>query len=93
MTITSQVSSSTEDAEESNSNGYMYLNSTDLELVTDGSNLQIVGLRFNGLNIPHGAIVTNAYIEFQVDEVQSEQTSLNIFAQAADSATGFTNSA
>ncbi len=93
MTITSQVSSSTEDAEERISNGYVYLNSTDLELVTDGSNLQIVGLRFNGLNIPPGAIVTNAYIEFQVDEVQSEQTSLNIFAQAADSATGFTNSA
>ena len=45
------------------------LNSSDLELVTDGSNSQMVGLRFTGIDIPQGAIITNAYIQFTTDEV------------------------
>lgn len=65
---------------------------TDLELVDDGG-LQIVGLRFAGLNIPRGAIITSATIQFKADEVQSGATSLAIGAQAADTAAAFTATA
>ena len=55
----------------------MSLTSSDLELVYDGSN-QTVGLRFNGITIPQGATIVNAYVQFQVDEAQSEVTALTI---------------
>ena len=82
-----RVSQSTDDAEESAS-GSMYLNSTDLELVYDGSN-QKVGIRFNGIAIPQGATVLNAYVQFKVDEISSESTSLTIQGENADQANTF----
>lgn len=91
VTITSIISSSSDDAEEFLSNGWMYLNSSDLELVTDGKELQDVGMRFTGLNIPPGATITGAYLTFTVDELQSEATNLSIYAQADDNAPTFGN--
>jgi hypothetical protein len=82
------VAASTDDAEESAA-GAMYLNSSDLELVYDGSN-QTVGMRFNGVSVPKGASITNAWIQFTVDEAQSEATTLFIQGQAVDNATTFT---
>jgi len=61
----------------------VYLTSSDLELVYDGSN-QTVGLRFNGITIPKNAQINSAYIQFQVDEVNSEVTSLTIWGEAQD---------
>jgi len=84
-----RVAASSDDAEESAS-GSMSLTSSDLELVYDGSN-QTVGLRFNGISIPRGATIVNAYIQFQVDEAQSEVTALTIQGQTADNATTFTS--
>ncbi len=46
---------------EENSAGDIYYNSSDLELVYDGSN-QTVGLRFNGVNVPPGSTISSAYI-------------------------------
>ena len=44
--------------------------SSDIELVDDGaSNNQTDGLRFTNITVPAGATITNAYIQFQVDEV------------------------
>jgi YVTN family beta-propeller protein len=50
----------------------------------------IVGMRFTGIDIPPGATITNAYIQFKADEAQSGVTALTIQAQAADSAAIFT---
>ena len=89
------VASSADDAEQSAA-GAVNFTSTDLELVNDdatGAGNQIIGLRFNGLSIPSGAIVTNATIQFTADESQSEATALNIFAEAADHAAAFTTAA
>jgi K319-like protein len=85
-----RVSSGPDDAEES-ATGAMDLASSDLELVFDASN-QKVGMRFTGVAIPRGASIASAYVQFKVDEVNSETTSLTIRGQAADSASVFTTS-
>jgi hypothetical protein len=91
-TITSQVKASSDDAEESVSSKYVYLDSGDLELVTDvDSTVQLVGMRFNNVNIPKNAVIISAYVEFEVDEVSTAPTSLSIFGQAADNPTIFTS--
>jgi uncharacterized protein YjiK len=86
-----RVAASSDDAEEAPS-GSMSLTSSDLELVTDGSTVQTVGVRFAGVAVPRGAKITSVYIQFVADESQSEATSLSIRAQAADNAATFTSS-
>ncbi|MFW5444262.1 MAG: PKD domain-containing protein [Methylococcaceae bacterium] len=90
-TLSIRVSSSSDDAEEKISSGDVSISSTDLELVDDGSVLknQLVGLRFNKLSIPEGANITNAYIQFQADEVDLKATSLIIAGQDIDNALTF----
>jgi hypothetical protein len=82
------IASSSDDAEEA-AGGGMYLTSSDLELTLAGST-QTVGMRFNLVDIPEGATITNAYIQFQVDEINSDPTSLTIEGQAHDNAPTFT---
>ena len=77
-----------DDAEESSS-GSVSLTSTDLELIRDANN-QVVGLRFAGVNVPQGAQIVSADIQFKVDETTSEATTLVFQAQAADNASTFT---
>lgn len=84
-----RVAAGSDDAEEASS-GSMSLTSSDLELVTDGSVQQTVGIRFAGVAVPPGATITDAWIQFTADEAQSEATTVSIAAQAADSATTFT---
>lgn len=84
-----RVSTGNDDAEE-DFGSWVYLNSSDLELVYDGSN-QTVGMRFNGVSIPKGASITNATIQFTVDEANTEATSLTIRGQAIDNAPTFSS--
>jgi hypothetical protein len=84
-----RVVSGADDVEQGAS-GSMSLTSSDLELVTDGTNTQRVGLRFTGIDIPEGAIITNAYIQFRTDEVGSTATSLLIRGEDSDDAAAFT---
>lgn len=86
-----RVAKGMDDVEESSS-GIMYTNSSDLELVYDGNN-QIVGMRFSGVNIPKGAVITNAYLQFKVDEISSEATTLFIKGERSSNALAFTNTA
>lgn len=95
FTFTAALSHGTNDAEQAAS-GAVTLTSSDLELVRDdgtGAGEQIVGLRFENLALPPGALVAQAHIQFAADETQSEATTLLIRAQAADSAPGFTPTA
>jgi hypothetical protein len=60
----------------------------DLDMMLDGStSLAAVGLRFTGLQIPKGATVTSASIQFWADEKRADATTLTIVAEAADNAT------
>lgn len=68
-TFTVSVSAGNDDAEEDLSNNSMYMNSSDLELAADGSTDQLVGIRFQNVNIPAGSTIQDARIEFTVDEV------------------------
>ncbi|HAS42309.1 MAG TPA: hypothetical protein DCS93_17660 [Microscillaceae bacterium] len=97
-TVTSRVSSTNDDAEERGSNassspGQMYLNSTDLELVRDGSarGNQLIGMRFRSLNVPQGATITSAYIQFTTDETNTGTTNLIIRGHDVSNAGTFTS--
>jgi hypothetical protein len=79
-----------DDAEE-RYNGTVLLNSSDLDMTADGSRfMRAVGLRFTGVNLPQGAVITNAYVQFQADETGSGPAALTIHGQAADNAPAFT---
>ena len=82
-----RVDASSDDAEE-NTVGGINLTSTDVELTEDGGT-QTVGLRFNNVDIPNGATITNAYVQFQVDETNTGTVALNIAGEAADDAATF----
>jgi hypothetical protein len=60
--------------------------STDLELGFNKIRKQTVGIRFGGVNIPRGSTITNAYIQFQADETNSDTTNLLIEGEATDQA-------
>jgi hypothetical protein len=85
------VAGASDDAEEAES-GAVELASGDLELVDDGG-LQTVGLRFTGVNVPHGVTIRDAFVQFEVDEPTSQATSLTIAGQASDRAPTFTGAA
>jgi len=88
-TVTSTISTSNDDAEEA-SNGNMNLNSTDLELVQENST-QTVGMVFRNLNIPQGANIIEAKLQFTTDETSSQTTNLIIRGEDINSASGFTS--
>lgn len=91
--ICKKVDSSSDDAEEDLS-GNVNLTSGDLELIYDNSiGDQIVGVRFNNLNIPNGAIINNAYINFTVDAtIDVDPCELYIYGEASDDPATFANS-
>lgn len=90
--LTFQVSNNNDDAEERTSNGDMGLTSSDLELGRDGSNSQEVGIRFRNVSIPQGATVVSAYIQFTVDESDTESTSVTIQIQDTGNAAQYSSS-
>ena len=83
-----RVSASSDDAEERISTA-VKLASSDLELILDKSGDQVVGMRFNGINIPQDAQVLNAYVQFQADETSTEQTILDVQGQLSDDTVTF----
>jgi len=89
-TLDIPIRAGSDDAEENNTSRAVSLSSSDLELTTDGSTVQTVGLRFTNVTVPRGATLTNAYVQFSVDEVSTGATNLTIAAQDADTAATFT---
>ena len=87
VTVEVRVAASSDDAEESAS-GNASLTSSDLELVSTGSN-QTVGMRFNGVAVPPGATIVKAYVQFQADETHTETTAVTIQGEAHDNAPTF----
>ncbi len=86
-----RISAGTDDAEERSDTGSVSLTSSDLELVCDGKD-QIVGMRFVSVDIPRDATILSASVQFQVDEISSESTSLTIHGHVADNALTFSSS-
>ncbi len=88
-TIQASISNDHDDAEEKET-GLVVIRSIDLDLVRSGSN-QTVGLRFEGLNVPNGATIVNASIQFTTSDGRSEATSLTLKGEDTDNAATFTN--
>jgi hypothetical protein len=88
-----------DDVEETEA-GRVYFNSSDLEMVYDGydsypnvpNGYQKIGLRFQDVFIPSGAIIDNAYIQFRSDETNNASAELLISAEDTDNAAPFDNS-
>lgn len=76
-----------DDAEEGD-DGKIDTASSDLELVQDASQ-QIIGLRFDRINIASTTQIRSASIQFTAHAVNEEETELEIFAELAGSATPF----
>ncbi len=91
-----RVISGNDDVEQRVGDGHILRNSSDLELTEDygyhGDN-QVVGIRFQGVQVPNCVTITNAYIEFNADESHSGDTDLVIQGHATDNAPGFTTAA
>lgn len=79
FTIDVRVSSSDDDNEE-RPNGTSRIRSSDLEMTDDGGP-QVVGIRFQNLQIPKNSIITKAYIQFQVDEASAGPANLSLQVQ------------
>ena len=92
--VSVRVSTQNDDAEEysKNSPGRMDLTSSDLEIVYNGDKGdQHVGMRFQDIDMPHGATISNAYIEFQCDETGSDITNLRFYGEDTDDSLTFTS--
>ncbi len=82
------VSASSDDAAESET-GTMNLFSPDLALGHETTD-QIMGIRFQNVVVPPGALITKAYIEFDVEEeVNINPVDLDIFGEASDNPAAF----
>jgi len=79
-----------DDAEETISTGAMSIASSDLDLGSEGPDPTIVGIRFPALQIPQGANITNAYVQFTAAAPASGTCDLTISAQRDDTAGLFT---
>ncbi len=71
-----QVAAGSDDAEEG-ADGSMDLTSSDLESVYDNdasnpADEQLVGIRFEGVQIPKGEVITRAYVRFDADDVNND---------------------
>ncbi len=92
-----RINSSNDDVEEDVNGGAMDMGSTDLEITEEGSpaDNQLVGLRFNGVDVPQGASIAGAYVQFQVDEVDvpddNRPGTKFLRGEAADNAAPFVN--
>ena len=85
--VTIPISTGIDDVEEE-ADGTVYMNSTDIELIDDGGE-QVVGLRFRDIQLPQGATIDQAYIQFRTDETSGGACDLQIYGEAADDATSF----
>ncbi|GEM_PF-1282166 len=88
--VTTIISDSYDDAEERISDGNIDLTSTDLELGAISSTTpQEVGMRFANIDVPQGAMINHAYIQFTADEQETGATMVTFKGQAHDNAPAF----
>ncbi|PQB07704.1 hypothetical protein BST83_11460 [Polaribacter filamentus] len=73
-----KITDGNDDVEENLSDGTIGFSSSDLELGQDGSTAQMVGIRFNFIQIPKNATISSAYIQFAVKGTTSERDPTNV---------------
>ncbi|NNE70002.1 MAG: T9SS type A sorting domain-containing protein [Rhodothermales bacterium] len=89
--LTVAVSASSDDAEQAVSGGGVDITSSDLELPYEGAAEQYIGMRFQNITVPVGATITEATIQFQVDETAAnDAVTLTFYGEDVDDAATFT---
>jgi hypothetical protein len=88
VSLSKSIEHGNDDAEEQKK-GKMYRNSTDLELVRNHGFSQTIGLRFTDLELPKGANIVEAYIQFETDEESTEETTVTIYGEKVPNAKRF----
>ncbi|MHC4511682.1 MAG: hypothetical protein ACYTAO_22480, partial [Planctomycetota bacterium] len=72
-----QVAAESDDAEEDAAGG-IDLTSSDLEIIydndpADAADVQVVGIRFENVQVPKGEVITRAYVRFDADDVDNSR--------------------
>ena len=73
-----KITDGNDDVEENLSEGTIGFSSSDLELGQDGSTAQMIGIRFNNIQLPKNATILSAYIQFAVKGTTSERDPTNV---------------
>ena len=85
-----------DDIEEKEDGSEVYLTSPDLDITNDNNapsrGQQKIGLRFTGIDVPQGATITEAWLQFTVDEATSVDTVVGVRAIDQDNAPLFSTS-
>jgi hypothetical protein len=79
-----RIASADDDVEEAVDTGSIDMGSSDLELPyenTGQGNPQIIGLRFTGIPILKGATITDAWVQFGVDETKGGTEAVNLIIE------------
>ena len=87
-TLRVPVKSAADDAEETR-NGSVKLTSSLLDLRAQGGVLQLIGLRFQNLQVPPGAKIENAYVVFKAGVKDTQAVTLEVYGEASDNAQTF----
>jgi hypothetical protein len=95
-TAEAAIKNGQDDVEETEA-GLVYFNSSDLEMMFDDyefdpdvpNGFQKIGLRFQNVSIPAGAIIDSAYIQFRSDETDDTFAEFLIFAENSNNAAPF----
>ena len=83
-----RVATGDDDAEERDFS--VDVGSSDELVKTPNLGAQVIGLRFSGLDIPQGATITSAYLQFTVDENNNTSPcNLTVYGQNTDDAQTF----
>ncbi len=85
-----RITNAGDDAEEDSAGTVVQNPDLDMLVDSDAANPQaIVGVRFPSLNIPQGAVILSAWVQFLADESQSETTTLTIRGEDTNTSTTF----
>ncbi len=79
-----RVSAKSDDAEQDVKSGGTKLGDSSLEIANDGTHVQVVGFRFTGVQVPAGATITNAYVQFRVKKASDKAASFTVRAEDVD---------
>lgn len=90
-TINAQIINGNDDTEESITNGKVEQGEKPGNLGENAGNAQWVGLRFPNIDIPKGALIESAYLEFSAAATNSGTCNLNFYAEASDNSPSLTN--
>ena len=92
-TATSQTAISSDDAEQFGTTVDTIDNDLDIGFDTEQSSNQTIGLRFQNLNVPQGAVILSAEMIFTSRGVSTDTVAFNIKGISEDNVTQFSNTA